>query len=99
MPQVLNLRGGKGVVPDGAVYIGRRQPYDPWRHLPHSKWHNPFREGRDGPIDEVLAKYERHLHESGLINDIGELRGRDLACCASRNRVTAMCCCGWPNGR
>jgi hypothetical protein len=80
MPQVLNLRGRKGVMPPGAVYIGRRQPYEPWRQLPHSKWHNPFKIGRDGTPEEVLAKYERHLHDSGLINEIHELRGRDLAC-------------------
>lgn len=80
MPRVLNLHGRKGVVPEGAVYIGRRQPYGPWRWLPHSKWHNPFREGRDGALGKVLKKYQRHLYDSGLINDIHELRGKDLAC-------------------
>jgi hypothetical protein len=83
MPQVLNLRGRKGVMPEGAVYIGRRQRYEPWRHLPHSKWHNPFKLRRNASQEEraeVLARYERHLHDSGLVNDLHELRGRDLAC-------------------
>jgi hypothetical protein len=79
MPRVLNLLGRRGVVPEGAVYIGRAYNYKPWR-LPQSKWHNPFRIGRDGTAEEVLVKYERWLHTSGLINDIHELRGRDLAC-------------------
>jgi len=79
MPQVLNLRGRKGGVPDGAVYIGRACNYKPWR-LRQSKWHNPFKIGRDGTSAEVLAKFARYLYEGGLINDIHELRGKDLAC-------------------
>ena len=84
MPRALNLKGLKGVVPIGAVYIGRACNHGPWR-LRQSKWHNPFRVGRDGTIEEVLKKYERHLYDSGLINGIHELHGRDLACwCAPR---------------
>jgi hypothetical protein len=82
MPQVLNLRGRKGVVPEAAVYIGRACNHGPWR-LRKSKWHNPFKVGRDGTPEEVLAKYERWLHTSGRINDIDELRGFDLACWCS----------------
>jgi hypothetical protein len=84
MPEVLNLRGRKGVVPEGAVYIGDRLYRGPWR-LPKSKWANPYKIGRDGIREEVIVQYERHLYNSGLINDIHELRGRDLACwCAPK---------------
>jgi hypothetical protein len=29
---------------------------------------------------QVIAKYERHLYDSGLVKDVDELRGRDLVC-------------------
>jgi hypothetical protein len=64
--RVLNKKHG---VPDGAIYIGRP-----------SKWGNPFIIGKDGTRAEVIAKYERWLHDSDLINQIGELAGRDLVC-------------------
>jgi hypothetical protein len=79
MPLIFNLRGRGGVIPAGAVYIGRQQPWRPW-HLPASKWRNPYKAGRDGTLEEVSAKYETYLHTSGLIGDVHELCGRDLAC-------------------
>jgi hypothetical protein len=66
MPRVLNKKHG---VPPSAVYVGRP-----------SKWGNPFVIGKDGTRAEVIAKYEEWLHDSGLINQIGELAGRDLVC-------------------
>jgi hypothetical protein len=79
MPRVLNLRGHNGVVPKGAVYIGDRLYRGPWR-LPKSKWANPYKIGRDGTREQVIAKFECHLYDTGLFNDIHELHGRDLAC-------------------
>jgi hypothetical protein len=61
--------------PAGAVYIGR-----PILGLPRSKWEDPYKIGRDGTRKEVITKYERHLYDSGLINQMHELRGRDLVC-------------------
>ena len=46
-----------------------------------SKWPNPYWVGRDGTCKKVIARYERHLHDSGLIFAVHELRGRDLVCC------------------
>jgi hypothetical protein len=66
-------------VPEGAVYIGDRLYHGPWR-LRKSKWANPYKIGRDGTREEVIAKFECHLYDTGLFNDIHELRGRDLAC-------------------
>jgi hypothetical protein len=75
MPRVLNImRDG---VPEGAVYIGSMMPQ---YGLVGSKWHNPYEVGRDGTREEVVTKYERHLHDSGLIDGVHELRGLDLVC-------------------
>jgi hypothetical protein len=75
MPRVLNYR--RDGLPPGAVYIGRMIPQ---YGLVGSKWHNPYRVGRDGTREEVIAKYEHHLYDSGLIYAVDELRGRDLVC-------------------
>jgi hypothetical protein len=56
-------------IPIGAVYIGRP-----------SKWGNPFVIGRDGTREEVVAKYSQWLFDSGRIDQIEELRGKDLVC-------------------
>ena len=58
------------------VYIGR--PFGPFKS--GSKWGNPFKSGRDGNIDEVLAKYEEHITKSGLIAEIFELKDKILIC-------------------
>jgi Domain of unknown function (DUF4326) len=80
MPRVINLKERKPkVIPEGAVYIGREFHMGGW-HLPESKWRNRYKTPGDGALAEIIAKYERHLYDSGLINDIHELRGKDLAC-------------------
>jgi hypothetical protein len=83
MPRVLNYR--RDGLPPGAVYIGRAMP----RYgLPASKWANPFRLRRNASHEEraeVIAKYERRLVDSGLIDDVRELSGKDLVCwCAPK---------------
>lgn len=60
------------------VYIGR---FAPWKRLQASKWHNPFKVGRDGTIKEVLQKYEaRLMSNSDLVAAIPDLRGEVLGC-------------------
>ena len=78
MPHVLNYRTHG--CPDGAVYIGRPVPS---KRIRGSKWANPYPLRRNGTRKEgaqVIAKYERHLYDSGLVKDVHELRGRDLVC-------------------
>jgi len=61
------------------VYIGRANPRKGFKQ---SIWHNPFKEGRDGSREEVIAKFERHLLEqrSDLVSRLPELKGKVLAC-------------------
>lgn len=57
-------------VPRGAVYIGRP-----------SIWGNPFVIGKDGPRDDVIAKYETWLLGNGkLVDQLAALAGKDLVC-------------------
>ena len=45
-----------------------------------SKWGNPFKIGTDGTRTEVIKLYRKHVIDSGLINDIGDLRDKKLGC-------------------
>jgi hypothetical protein len=78
MPELLNMRGRRGVIPPGAVYVGRAMPRIGLRA---SKWANPFKIGRDGTREEVIAKFhEWLLRQPTLMAALPELRGPDLAC-------------------
>lgn len=70
MPRVLNKR--TDAIPPDAVYVGRP-----------SKWGNPYRAGRDGTREEVIAKHRRWVFASRpylVMQAQRELRGRDLVC-------------------
>jgi hypothetical protein len=76
--KVINMRGRRGVVPSGAIYVGRAQPRVGLRA---SKWANPFRIGRDGTRPDVIGKYRAWLlAQPELMAALAELRCRDLAC-------------------
>lgn len=51
-----------------------------------TKWGNPFRIGRDGTREEVIAKYEAWIQtQPALMAALPELRGKVLGCwCAPR---------------
>lgn len=69
-PRVLNLHHTKGKIPPGAVKIDRS-----------TKWGNPFKIGPDGNRATVIRKYKEWIgtqHE--LLDQLEELRGKDLAC-------------------
>ena len=44
-----------------------------------SKWGNPYKVTVFGRF-EAIRRYERHIHESGLVKDIGELYMKKLIC-------------------
>jgi hypothetical protein len=72
MPKVLN-RSALELTP-GAVNIMRP-----------SKWGNPYRIGRDGNREQVLALYRTFLTRRPDLIEAAkrELRGRDLVCCCA----------------
>ena len=77
MPRVLNYK--RDSLPPGVVYVGRAMSS---YGLPASNGRTrsgsaatPRRRGVRG-----IREYERRLFDSGLINDIHELRGKDLVC-------------------
>ena len=81
MPKLINMKGRRGIVPPGAVYIGRQIRF---LRLPRNKWANPFKIGRDGTRAEVISKYCDHLLSAPeLMAALPELRGKDLACWCS----------------
>jgi hypothetical protein len=76
--KVINMHGRRGVVPCGAIHVGRAQPRVGVRA---SKWANPFTIGRDGTRADVIAKFRAWLlAQPELMAALPELRGRDLAC-------------------
>jgi len=66
MVKVVNIRSGEPF----DVYIGRP-----------SRWGNPFRIGRDGTREEVVAKYrEWAAHNHAVQERLHELKGMTLGC-------------------
>lgn len=71
MPRVLSMHKLRGVLPAGAVYVGRP-----------TKWGNPFIVGRDGKRVDVVRKYRELLTGQVQRGEVSleELRGVDVAC-------------------
>ena len=53
MPKLINMKGRRGIVLPGAVYIGRQMRF---LRLKRSIWANPFKIGRDGTRTQVIAR-------------------------------------------
>ena len=71
MSKVLNKY--KDTIPKDSIYIGRP-----------SKWGNPFEIGKDGNRDEVVEKYTTYiLSNEELLNDLYQLKNKDLVCYCS----------------
>lgn len=61
----------------------KRAPYDVYIGRP-SPWGNPFKIGRDGDRDEVIAKYRAWIvQQPALMARLPELRGKVLGCWCS----------------
>ena len=78
MPKVYNQRNRLEPKPLDAVYVGRGSG---------SHWGNPFREGRDGTREEVIAKFEAYALKrlEREPNWLDPLKGKDLVCwCAPK---------------
>lgn len=63
----------------------KRSPYDV-RIDRSTKWGNPFRIGPGSSREDVIQRYEQWLqHQSDLLADLHELRGKTLGCwCAPK---------------
>ena len=78
---VVNLKGHRDdpSVAD-VVYVGRAMHRGGWR-LPASPLACPFRPGRDGSREEVMARYREYLlGRPDLLALLPGLRGRRLGC-------------------
>ncbi|MEV4311034.1 DUF4326 domain-containing protein [Actinocrispum sp. NPDC049592] len=78
---VVNLKGHQGD-PDysDVVYVGRAMHRGGW-HLDGSPFANPFRPGKDGTREEVMARYREWLMgRPDLLAKLPELRGHRLGC-------------------
>src|SRR5215475_10989274 len=72
MCKVLNARRVSTRSTATRVYIGRGN---------NGKWGNPFKIGRDGSRDEVIALYRAWIVlQPQLLAALHELRGKDLVC-------------------
>jgi hypothetical protein len=89
MPTVLNARGRgwtADTLPPNSVYVGGWT----WQIRISSKWHNPFRIGRDGTREVVIARYRVWLaQQPELLAALLELRGKDLVCWCAPERCHA----------
>ena len=88
VPTVLNRRhlgSPTAPLPPNSVYIGRKVSRGGYK-LQASKWANPFKIGRDGTREEVIAKYREYvLQRPELMAALHELRGKNLVCwCAPK---------------
>ncbi|GGQ75501.1 DUF4326 domain-containing protein [Couchioplanes azureus] len=78
---VVNLKGHRDD-PDYAdvVYVGRAMTRGGWR-LAESPFACPYRPGRDGSREEVVARYREYLlARPDLLALLPDLRGRRLGC-------------------
>ena len=59
-------------------------------YYPGSKFANPFKVGTTMSLEECIKMYKEHLKSSGLIDQIEELRGKNLGCwCDQKNMCHA----------
>jgi hypothetical protein len=76
-----------GEEPEPRVVHCKREPYNVYVGRGHgSPWGNPFKAGRDGTREQVIAKYEKWLlTQPELVAALPELRGKVLGCwCAPK---------------
>jgi hypothetical protein len=79
---VVNVRGRTAAALADVVYVGRAMPRHPVEAIRRgSPLGNPFKVGQDGTLQEVLAKYLRHVQASpDLLALLPGLKGKRLGC-------------------
>jgi hypothetical protein len=92
MPQVLNMLDWQRL-PRSAVYVADDAR---WVGLAKTKWANPFKIGRDGEREEVLAKYRAWLlQRPELWRRCPNCAARTSSAGARPNPATPTCFSSW----
>lgn len=71
------------------VYVGRSGRIfvnKEYFAYPGSKWQNPFTVKKYG-LEQCIELYKQHLKESKLIEQVGELKGKNLGCFCDQTEV------------
>ena len=91
-PTVVCLKRKGGVVVQGCdVYIGRRITMGGW-NLSDSIWANPYKVGKDGNLDQVIASYREYvLNNNFLISQLHTLSGKSLGCWCKGKKGREKC--------
>lgn len=64
----------------GRIFIGSKEDKFVY-HFKRSKWHNPFKVGKDHSLEESLELYEAYLRDNvELMKSLNELSGKVLGC-------------------
>jgi hypothetical protein len=63
----------------GRIFIGAGKTKKRFAYQ-QSKWANPYPVGDKWSLDESIDLYRKHLVSTGLVNEVGELRGLCLGC-------------------
>ena len=73
------------------VYVGRRGRIFINKEIFHfsgSKWSNPYKVSENHySLDESISLYKQHLITSGLIDNVEELRGKNLGCFCDQKQI------------
>jgi hypothetical protein len=98
MPRVLNAHGtgwSDVRMPPNSVYVGGKGIYRQRGggvRFSESQWFNPFKIGRNGSRDEVIAQYRiRLLGKPELVAALPKLRRKDLVCWCAPDSVSRRC--------
>lgn len=86
-PKLVNIKRTKKF----DVYIGR---WNSAYKQQASKWRNPDKKAREKPPEIAKAEFQDYVRKSGLINSLGELDGKTLACycCQCKSEFCSGAC-------
>ena len=99
MSSVINLKGKLALYgpslekTDSVVYVGRAINMGGWR-LKTSPFHNPFKVGADGTLDQVIEKFRKHIaglleHNPELLEELLGYKNKSLGCWCHPNKCHA----------
>ena len=85
---------GEVIIRNAWIYIGR---YIRWLKIPESRWRNDYKEGRDGTLEEIIAKYEADtLANRSCLPGCPRSKAKRWLAGALQSLVMETCSSGWP---